>query len=255
MTIVLSQAESEYRKLNSQRLDQLWEMYQNPKDNKKLNKEELSELRRGGYIKDPMEMQSDPHKGLDLISRVSQRKLAELISRYYEDTISPMQITRAYKKGAPGRAKNGSCSPVEFIKWYDVNERAKLNPAQSSLHAAAAEADLNRKIYESNKARMEMEETERELSDKWMLTSEHVDILKSIRPLIWDRFVLYVEKEQIIAQETYLKTLMMAPEVVTQIVCESKLRHKAGIDSLQREFQDKLNAPESDEVSYGQGEE
>jgi hypothetical protein len=136
--------------------------------------------------------------------------------------------------------KNGSIKTSLAVPWWEENKVRKELQAQGNLFQQAQQADLQKKIDDARRARIEADTIEKANSNKYMATSEHVAVLKSIRPMVWDRFVRHSERELIDGLDAFLKLQNLAPEIISVIMEDARNRHRTGIDSLQREFQERL---------------
>jgi hypothetical protein len=116
----------------------------------------------------------------DLYEPVSLRELAKLLSDLYGEYIDPMRLSRCFtERGAEGRRTNGSIVPAVFIKWWDENERPKNSGRQGRLYNDAAAADMQKKIDDARRSKLEADELERSLSRKWVLADAHEHTLNA----------------------------------------------------------------------------
>jgi len=173
----------------------------------------------------------------DLDKPTTLRKCADIMSEAYGEFIAPMRISRAFTdKGAPGRKTNGQIVPSELMRWWDEHER-KDGGEQGSLISEARKAELERKIDEARKARLEADEIERANSDKWMLVEYHNASMQRAGGIAWARFSAIIEKELPSAHEQKLRQANLTPEQFTEIMVHIRSSHLAAVDALQKEME------------------
>lgn len=103
----------------------------------------------------------------------SQRELAKILARLFSTVVYPMQIGRALKnEGMPGLQTDGSIKTGMAIHWWRANKIEVKAGTTGDLSKRSIEADMQRKIDEARTARIEADESERELDAKWILKEE-----------------------------------------------------------------------------------
>ena len=141
---------------------------------KALTSKEYDELvgiglvKRGGLVNVGIGSNGKPAP-VEVPDYCSQAQLAAILSEIYNVPVNPMQVSRAInEEGMPGRQKNQSVKTSLAIPWWEENKVRKVAEGQGTLFQQATAAELQRKIDEGRRAKMEADELERSTSDKWI---------------------------------------------------------------------------------------
>lgn len=113
----------------------------------------------------------------------SQTKFAEIATKKFGTKVYQAQISRALKQGMPdGGYGNGKLKTKTALEWWE-NNRVKINPdPEDDLLARSAEAVLRKKIDDARLSRIEADEAERELDNKWILRADaRLTVLGALR--------------------------------------------------------------------------
>jgi hypothetical protein len=107
---------------------------------------------------------------VELPEYCSQSEFARLMSELYNVPVYPMMVSNAInKEGMPGKMSNQSLKVSLAHPWWE--EHKVKQEQQGSLFQRATAADLEKKIHEERRARIEADEAERSASNRWMPTS------------------------------------------------------------------------------------
>ena len=77
----------------------------------------------------------------------------------------------------PGRMSNQSIKTSLAVPWWEENKVRKSVDGQGNLFQQATAAELQKKIDDGRRAKMEADEMERLTSDKWLLATVHEQTL------------------------------------------------------------------------------
>jgi hypothetical protein len=172
----------------------------------------------------------------DLYAPVTLRQCAKIMSEHYGETVDPMRLTRAFRdKKAPGKRPNGLIVPAMLMAWWNVNEKSAVG--EGALFEQSRKAELERKIDEARKARMEADAIERANSDKWMLVEYHNASMQRAGGVVWAKFTAIVEKDLLAGLDSKLKQCGASPELHTDVMNDAHKRHLAAVDGLQKEME------------------
>lgn len=151
----------------------LYEKWRNPNSqtDKALTGKEYDELIAVGLVK-----KYGAIKGIgkpapvELPDYCSQAEFARLMSELYNVVVYPMMVSNAInKEGMPGRMANQSIKVSLAQPWWE--EHKVKNEQQGSLFQRATAADLEKKIDDARRAKIEADEAERAASNRWMQTA------------------------------------------------------------------------------------
>lgn len=153
------------------RLEGLYEKWLHP-EKFTLKESELKELVAAGKVKGKNDGATAPP--VPIPDYCSQNEFAELVSRLYNVPVYPMRVSRAVNdEGMPGRMTNGSLKTSLALPWWEANIVSREMNGQGSLFHDAQKAKLQREIDEGARIKLELDEAERSLSDKWILKQTH----------------------------------------------------------------------------------
>lgn len=164
---LLAQYAPDHRK----RLLALYGLWKNPTGQKSLAQWQLRELRTAGLVRDVGTAGTMPNS---LPTFASGAELARILSAEFNTHVSSVQISRALRNdGMAGRGTNGQWKVSTALEWWRVN-RATRGDRAAELAAQADTADCEKRIADSRRAKLELEEAEKVASGKWTLTTEAV---------------------------------------------------------------------------------
>ena len=151
----------------------LYEKWRNPNSqaDKALTGKEYDELIGIGLVKKFGGASGTGKPGpVELPEYCSQSEFARLMSELYNVPVYPMMVSNAInKEGMPGKMSNQSLKMSLAHPWWE--EHKVKQEQQGSLFQRATAADLEKKIHEERRARIEADEAERSASNRWMPTS------------------------------------------------------------------------------------
>ena len=164
---LLAQYAPDHRK----RLLALYGLWKNPTGQKSLAQWQLRELRTAGLVRDVGTAGTMPNS---LPTYASGAELARILSAEFNSHISGVQISRSSRNdGLAGKQTNGTWRVADAVQWWRTN-RASRGDRAAELAAQADTADCEKRIADSRRAKLELEEAEKVASGKWTLTTEAV---------------------------------------------------------------------------------